>query len=92
MTALFILEWSAALLTIVGAWLLSGTGRRAPWGFVLFLGANGLWICFALRADLNGLFWQQVVLTVVSLRGIWRGLVEPWLDGVIEQLIEEQKS
>lgn len=87
-----LIEWAAALLTIYGAWLLANKGRRASWGFVLFLAANGLWICFAWLTDHTGLLAQQVVLTAISLQGIWKGLIEPLMDADIEQLIEEEKS
>ncbi|UUZ68050.1 hypothetical protein LP416_27685 [Polaromonas sp. P2-4] len=91
LTALQVLEWSATMLTIYGAWLLANKGKHESWGFVLFLGANALWICFAWLKAHNGLMVQQLVLTAISLQGIWKGLIEPRLDAAIEQLIEESK-
>lgn len=79
LTRAFVLEWSAALLTIWGAWLLA-TATPNPKGWLLFLAANALWIAFALDMGLRGLLVQQLVLTCISLKGIWKGLVEPWLD------------
>ena len=92
LTAVQALEWSAALLTIGGAWLLANKGARASWGFVLFLGANLLWIAFAWMQAHTGLMVQQLVLTAISLQGIWKGLVVPRLDAAFEQLIEEPKA
>ena len=92
MTTLQLIEWAAALVTIYGAWLLANKGTHAAWGFVLFLVANCLWICFAWITDHTGLMAQQVVLTLVSLQGIRKGLIEPLLDADIEQLIKESKS
>lgn len=85
MTTLFILEWSAALLTIWGAWLLSGADQRASRGFVLFLAANVVWILYAWLTSQSGLLVQQLALTYTSLRGIWLGLVEPWLDWLFDE-------
>lgn len=92
MTTLHTIEWLAALLTIAGAWLLASNTRRAAWGWVLFLAANGLWIAFALLQGYTGLLVQQLVLTATSLLGIWKGLIAPRLEGGVEQLIEETKS
>jgi nicotinamide riboside transporter PnuC len=72
-----VLEWSAAVLTIAGAWLLANNGRRAPWGWVLFLAANMAWIAFAWLQAHTGLMVQQLVLTTVSLQGVWKGLIVP---------------
>lgn len=75
-----LLEWAAAALTIYGAWLLANPGHRwTSWGFVFFLGANALWISYAWLTGQHGLFVQQMVLTVISLQGIWNGLVKPVL-------------
>lgn len=73
MTALQAMEWGAAALTIGGSWLLANRGQRAAWGFVLFLGANALWICFAWLQGHTGMLVQQLVLTAISLQGIRKG-------------------
>lgn len=75
-----IIEWLAALLTIWGAWLLANKGPRESWGFVLFLAANALWICFAWLQAHTGMLVQQAVLSAISLHGIWKGLLAPWWD------------
>lgn len=77
MTTLHLIEWAAALFTIGGSWLLANQGRRAPWGFVLYLGANVLWICFAWLQGHTGMLVQQLVLTAISLQGIHKGLLRP---------------
>lgn len=84
-----VLEWLAAGLTIYGAWLLANKGRRAAWGFVLFLAANLVWICFAWLTDLRGLLAQQLVLTLISLQGIWKGLIAPALDDPFDNNFRE---
>lgn len=85
------LEWAAALLTIWGAWLLACKGKHAAWGWVLFLGANLLWIAFAWLQAHTGLMVQQLVLTVISLQGIWIGLVKPVLLILFGQLFEDTR-
>lgn len=92
LTRAFVLEWLAALLTIWGAWLLASKRPGAARGWLLFLAANGLWIAFALDAGLRGLLVQQLVLTCISLKGIWTGLVKPWLDRAADELIDNVKG
>ncbi len=84
-----VLSWSAAALTIYGAWLLANPGHRwTSWGFVFFLGANALWIAYAWRTEQGSLFVQQLVLTVISLQGIWNQLAKPALLA-FDQLFED---
>lgn len=80
MATLQLIEWTAALVTIYGAWLLANKGTHAAWGFVLFLWANCLWIFFAWLTGHTGLMVQQLVLTAISLQGIWKGLIKPLLN------------
>lgn len=85
------LGWSAAALTIYGAWLLANPAHRwTSWGFVFFLGANALWIYYAWLTGQGSLFVQQLVLTVISLQGIRNQLVRPTLQA-FNQLFEEPK-
>ncbi|MDP2369363.1 hypothetical protein [Rhodoferax sp.] len=83
-----VLEWSAAALTIYGAWLLANPGHRwTSWGFVFFLAANVVWISYAWFTGQGGLFVQQLVLTGISLQGIWNTLLRPVLQA-FNQLFE----
>jgi len=87
-----VLSWSAAALTIYGAWLLANPGHRwTSWGFVFFLGANALWISYAWRTGQGSLFVQQLVLTVISLQGIWNQLGKPVLQA-FNQLFEDLEN
>ncbi|MES1977336.1 MAG: hypothetical protein V4451_04825 [Pseudomonadota bacterium] len=86
-----VVEWTGAALTIYGAWLLTLTTPRAPWGFVFFLAANGVWMYFATLTSLGGLFTQQAVLTVISCKGIWAQLAAPRLEALFTNFIEEPK-
>lgn len=88
LTLPLVLEWTAAYLTVGGAWLLATTGKRAAYGWLLFLGANCLWIAFALQTGLWGLLAQQLVLTCISLKGIKTGLLDPWIDRMADDILE----
>ena len=84
-TLLKALEWSAAALTIYGAWYLSAPSRPISVGFAFFLAANAVWLAYAWMTGQSGLLVQQLVLTIISLKGIWCGgfgaAVVAWLDG-----------
>lgn len=71
------LEWSGALIGLVGATLLATHGRVAKYGWVCFLLANVVFICWAFRIDAFGLLAQQVGFTLTSLLGIFRSGVLP---------------
>ncbi|KLN54716.1 hypothetical protein [Variovorax paradoxus] len=63
-------EWTAAVLGVVGAILLS-TNFHPGWGFAWFLASNAVWIKYALRARAFGLLAQQAAFTITSLCGLW---------------------
>lgn len=90
-TLLKVLQWSAAALTIWGAWLLSEPSYPVSRGFTFFLGANGIWICYAWLTGQDGLLVQQIVLTGISLKGIRKGLVTPAINAPLQQLLEEKQ-
>ena len=71
------LEWSGALIGIIGACLLATHGRVAKYGWLCFLAANFLFIVWALRIGASGLLVQQVCFTLTSLLGIIRSGVFP---------------
>jgi hypothetical protein len=89
------LQWSAAALTIYGAWHLSAPARPISVGFAFFLAANAVWISYAWLTGQSGLLVQQVVLTFISLKGIWCGGVgfwlSSWLDGLFDIFTKEDK-
>ena len=71
------LEWSGALIGIMGAGLLATHSRGAKYGWLCFLAANLLFIAWALRIGASGLLVQQVCFTLTSLLGIARSGVFP---------------
>ena len=74
-----ILEWYATISGVVAAIMLAGDfGRRITgFGFILFCTMNIAWIAFARIDDTGGLLWQNVVLFVVNLIGVWQYLLSP---------------
>lgn len=68
----FWLEWSGAIVGIVGAALLATHSRIAKYGWLCFFAANLLFIAWALRIGAPGLLVQQICFTLTSLLGIAR--------------------
>lgn len=73
------LEWYATGSGVVAAIMLAGDfGRRVTgFGFVLFCTMNIAWILFAQIEDTGGLMWQNIILFLVNLLGIWQYLLSP---------------
>lgn len=76
-SVLQVIEWLAALSGIAGSWLLAVNGRRAGWGFLLFLISNGFWLYYGSATGACGLVTQQIFFTASSLFGIYRWLIAP---------------
>jgi hypothetical protein len=74
-----ILEWYATISGVIAALMLAGDfGRRVTGlGFILFCTMNIAWIAFARMDDTGGLMWQNIVLFVVNLVGVWQYLLSP---------------
>ena len=74
-----ILEWYATGSGVVAAIMLAGDfGRRVTgFAFVLFCTMNIAWILFAQIEDTGGLMWQNIILFLVNLLGIWQYLLSP---------------
>ena len=79
MTLAEILEWYATISGVIAAIMLAGDfGRRVTgFGFILFCTMNIAWIAFAQMDDTGGLMWQNIVLFVVNLVGVWQYLLSP---------------
>lgn len=65
------LQWPAALIGILGAWLVGALARRSRRaGFWCFLVSNALWIAWGALFHQWGLVLMQAAFTVTSLRGV----------------------
>ena len=75
-----ILEWYATISGVIAAIMLAGDfGRRITgFGFILFCTMNIAWVVFAqTQPDGAGLTWQNAILFVVNLVGVWQYLLSP---------------
>lgn len=69
------LQWPALLLSIAGAWCVSGgTARQRLIGFLLFLGSNVLWLLWASGASAWAVVIANVIYMVTSVRGVFSNL------------------
>lgn len=66
------LEWSGALVGLLGALLLALNSDVSHYGWFAFLAANVMMVAFAWRIDRYGLLVQQLGFTCTSLLGIYR--------------------
>ncbi|MFW2354651.1 MULTISPECIES: hypothetical protein [unclassified Hydrogenophaga] len=67
-----VFEWSATVVSLLGAALLCVNTRISPWGFLIYLFANGLTIVFALLNGHHGLIVQQIGFAITSFVGVYR--------------------
>lgn len=72
-----LLEWSGAILGLLGAGLLALNTRHSGYGFVAFLLSNCCWIGFGLLSGSYGLLTMQAGFTVTSAIGVYRWLYKP---------------
>jgi len=73
-------EWTATLLSITGALLVS---FKIKWAFPVFLLSNVFWIIFALQLHAYGLFFAQIVFVFISINGIRVWFRKPALNEVM---------
>ena len=69
------LEWTGALLGLLGAFLLATNTRASRYGWYAFLGANAAMIGFAVSIDAKGLLLQQIGFTCTSILGLYRSRI-----------------
>lgn len=74
-----VLEWFAAIGTIIAAGLVAlDAGRRATgWGFVLFVFVSIAWIVSGIRNGASSVAIQNSALLLVNGWGVWRYLLNP---------------
>jgi hypothetical protein len=72
-----ILEWSGAVVGLIGAGLLATHSGRARYGWAFFLVANLVFIVWALKINATGLLVQQVGFMFTSLLGLYRSGLYP---------------
>jgi nicotinamide riboside transporter PnuC len=67
-----VFEWSATVVSLLGAALVCLNTRISPWGFLVYLFANILSIAFALLNGHYGVVVQQIGFALTSVVGVYR--------------------
>jgi hypothetical protein len=70
-----VVEWSGAILGLIGSLLLALKLDISGYGFIAFLVSNVCWLYFGIRNRAWGLVTMQAGFTVTSLMGIYNWLV-----------------
>ena len=71
-----IATWIAPIATTIAALMTaSNLGSRVTgWGFVVFTIGSLAWLALGIATGQSNLLWQNIILTVLNLFGIWRWL------------------
>lgn len=77
--ATWIVEWTGAILGMLGSLLLALNIAISGWGFAAFLTSNICWLVFGIRNRAWGLVTMQLGYTVTSLTGIYNWFIKPHL-------------
>ena len=83
-----LIEILAAAMGLAGSLLLALRLRWSPLGWVAFLLSNAGWLVFAWGNGHWGLFVQQCGFTLTSCMGIWRWVVQPWIEERADVLLD----
>jgi hypothetical protein len=69
-------RWGAPVLTTIAALMTaSNLGSRVTgWGFAVFLGGSILWTALGAMTGQPNLVWQNVILSLLNIFGMWRWL------------------
>lgn len=87
-----IAAWIAPIATTIAACVTAANlgSRITGWGFVIFTVGSVAWTLYGLATGQPNLLWQNVLLTLVNLFGVWRWLIrrasiEDWTQAVAER-------
>lgn len=67
-----VLEWSGAILGLIGAVMLAINRKVSRFGWVFYLASNVCWAIFGVATHAFGLVVMQAGFTVTTLIGIYR--------------------
>jgi hypothetical protein len=80
-------QWVAPISIMIAALMTAANlgPRVTGWGFVVFTIGSVAWALIGLRTGQSSLLWQNVVLFVVDIFGVWRWLGQEtrWVEGAI---------
>ena len=68
-----IAKWVAPIATTVAALMTASNlgARITGWGFVVFTVGSLAWLTLGIVTEQPNLLWQNVILTLLNLFGIW---------------------
>ncbi|MBN3776308.1 hypothetical protein G3O06_01860 [Burkholderia sp. Ac-20345] len=66
---LLLVEWGAAISGVVGSEVLAQKTDYSPYGWLIWILSNVLWITFAIKRRAFGLLAMQVFYTVICIQG-----------------------
>ena len=67
-----VLEWSGAMLGLIGAAMLAINCKVSRFGWLFYLASNVCWVIFGIATHAFGLVVMQAGFTVTTLIGIYR--------------------
>jgi hypothetical protein len=74
-----VVEWTGAILGILGSLLLALKVPVSGYGFVAFLTSNVFWLGYGVRTRAWGMVTMQVGFTFTSITGIYNWFIKPLL-------------
>lgn len=71
------IEWSGAVMGLLGSVILALNLDISGYGFVAFLISNLCWLAFGFKTRAWGLVTMQAGFTLTSLMGLYNWLIKP---------------
>ncbi|MBU9200403.1 hypothetical protein KTD31_03420 [Burkholderia multivorans] len=72
-----LVEWTGAILGLLGSLLLALKLDVSGWGFIAFLVSNLFWLAYGFKNRAWGLVTMQLGYSVTSLMGIYNWFIKP---------------
>jgi hypothetical protein len=74
-----VVEWTGAILGMLGSLMLALNVSISGYGFIVFLTSNVCWLVFGIRNRAWGLVTMQIGFTMTSMTGIYNWFIKPLL-------------
>lgn len=91
-----IAEWVAPIATMIAALMTAANlgPRVTGWGFVVFTVGAIAWAAIGAMTGQSNLLWQNIVLLVVDIFGVWRwlGQMTRWEEGAISAVKASERA
>lgn len=73
------LEWTGCIFTIIGVFIFNSNIGLEYIALIAFLISNVALITFSINKKLSGLLTMNVVLLLINVFGVYRWIIEPFL-------------